>query len=733
MKTRKIQMKWLLAFLTIALFVGFGFAQRSKEDKNMTTKTDIQQTHKNRLANEQSPYLLQHANNPVDWYPWGDEAFETAKRLDKPIFLSIGYSTCHWCHVMEHESFEDVEVAKLMNEAFVCIKVDREERPDIDGVYMSVCQMLTGGGGWPLTIIMTPDKKPFFAGTYFPKTSRYGRAGMMELVPRISKLWSDKREALLADAEKITGALARMSQSTEVVELGEATLQLAYSQLASRYDTRHGGFSSAPKFPTPHNMLFLLRQWKRSGDVKALEMVEKTLTEMRWGGIYDHVGFGFHRYSTDERWHVPHFEKMLYDQAMIALACIETHQATGKRQYRRTAEEIFTYVLRDMTAPQGGFYSAEDADSEGVEGKFYLWSIEQLQEVLGKDDAKLASRYFNAEKDGNFRDESTGHKEGGNIFFINKSEKQLAKELETTDKKLAERIESICTKLFEAREERIHPYKDDKVLADWNGLMIAALAKGGRVFNEAKYIKAASKAAAFVLSDMRTDDKRLLHRHRNGQAGIKAHVDDYAFMIFALLELYQATFDVEFLKQALELNRVMMDSFWDDSACGFFFTADDAEQLLVRQKEIYDGAIPSGNSVAAHNLLRLARLTGDSDYEDRAAQLMQVFSGVVNNGPTAFTQLLQAVDFSTGPAYEVVVTGKPEDAKAMLRALNASYIPNMVVVFRPVDENASGITKIAPYTKALKPIDNKPTAYVCHNFACQKPTTDIDVMLQSLR
>ena len=476
--------------------------------------------YKNRLQFEKSPYLLQHADNPIDWYPWGDEAFEKAQKEDKPIFLSIGYSTCHWCHVMEHESFEDPEVARLMNEIFVSIKVDREERPDIDKTYMTVSQMLTGSGGWPLNIIMTPDKKPFFAGTYFPKESRFGRVGMLDLVPRIQEIWLNEHQKALDTADQVVAALQKMSQQTvtqlkysdeEEGTLGKAILDAAYKQLADLFDEVHGGFGSAPKFPTPHTLLFLLRYWKRHDDEQALKMVERTLQAMRLGGVYDHIGFGFHRYSTDSKWLLPHFEKMLYDQALLAMAYTEAYQVTQKEEYARTAQEIFTYVLRDMTAPSGGFYSAEDADSEGVEGKFYVWSQEEIRHILDEEEAEFVMRVFNFEKGGNFKEQATGLKTGENIVHLQKPLADLAAGFKVTEQELRHRIENIRQKLFDIREQRVHPHKDDKILTDWNGLMIAALAKGAQVFDEPRYAQAAERAARFILDEAHDENGRLLH------------------------------------------------------------------------------------------------------------------------------------------------------------------------------------------------------------------------------
>ena len=701
----------------------------------------------NRLQFEKSPYLLQHADNPVDWYPWGEEAFEQARKDDKPIFLSIGYSTCHWCHVMEHESFEDLGVARLMNEVFISVKVDREERPDIDNLYMTVSQLLTGSGGWPLTIIMTPDKKPFFGGTYFPKHSRFGRIGMLDLIPQIRDIWENDREKTIQTAEQVMAGLQDVSNATIRSQvsgeeaLGEDVLHETCGQLACRFDQRHGGFGTAPKFPTPHTLLFLLRYWTRSGEERALNMVEQTLQAMRLGGIYDHLGFGFHRYSTDAQWLLPHFEKMLYDQALIAMAYIEAYQATQKEVYAQTAKEIFTYVLRDMTASEGGFYSAEDADSEGKEGKFYVWSIHEIQELLEVEDADLFIKIFNFEENGNFRDQEMGLKTGENIIHLKKPLSELAPELDMTEEELQQRLEDLRQSLFAVREQRIHPHKDDKILTDWNGLMIAAFAMGAQVFNEPCYAEAAEQAAVFLLEKMRDEKGRLLHRYRDGEAAVLAYVDDYAFLIWGLFELYETVFDVTYLNQALELNQDLLQRFWDDAAVsllskkergGFFFTADDGEKLPIRQKQIYDGAIPSGNAVAMLNLLRLGRLAAEPELEEKAARLSEVFAGTVRQTPSAYTFLMLGVDFGVGPSYEVIVVGESDadDTRQMLQTLRTHFLPNKVVLLRPLEEAAPDILRLAPYAEPYLSLDGtKATVYVCRNYICSLPTTDAETVL----
>ncbi len=693
--------------------------------------SSTEQQFTNRLADEQSPYLLQHANNPVDWYPWGPEAFAKAREEDKPIFLSIGYSTCHWCHVMEHESFEDTAVARLMNDAFVSIKVDREERPDIDNIYMTVCQMMTGGGGWPLTVIMTPDKVPFFAGTYFPKQSRGQQIGMLDLIPRVTDVWNNQRDQVLQSAQNVSEALAQGPTAQAGDFPPDSTLRLGFDQLSARYDETHGGFGNAPKFPTAHNYLFLLRYWKRTGDPHAMLMVEQSLTQMRLGGMYDHVGFGFHRYSTDNVWLLPHFEKMLYDQAMLTLAYTEAYQATRDNLFKDVTDEVLSYVRRDMTDDKGGFYSAEDADSEGEEGKFYVWSEAELRELLSDDDAELYMDLYGFEAGGNFSEQSTGHKPGTNIPHLTQPLGELARSRGQDPEELQARVESIRQTLFDAREKRVHPYKDDKILTDWNGLMIAAFAKAGRVLNNDAYLGTARHAADFVLTALRKDNGRLLHRYRNGEAGIDATAEDYAFFIWGLLELYESTFEIDYLEIAIALNNDFVQHFWDEQDGGFYLTADDAEELISRPKEVYDGAIPSANSVALLNLVRLGRITANSELETKAHKLGKAFGQTVSKAPMAHAMMLVGLDFIVGPSREIVIAGDPKanDTQAMLTALWSRFEPNKVVVMRPIGDG-SKIAKIAEYTEGQHSLDGKATAYVCQNYACQLPTTDPGKMLE---
>jgi uncharacterized protein YyaL (SSP411 family) len=731
----KISFKILVIFIAITgTFLWSQTDLYAAESGTKPTRGQPQQY--NRLIHESSPYLLQHSKNPINWYPWGKEAFETAKKEDKPIFLSIGYSTCHWCHVMEHESFSDKEVARLLNKDFIAIKVDREERPDIDNVYMTVTQALTGSGGWPMTIFMTPDKKPFYAGTYFPKNQRWGRPGLMELLPKIAAAWQTDRQKIQASADQITQHVVRLTSREPGTMLDREILDQARQFFVQAYDPEYGGFGKSPKFPSPHQLNFLLRRYYHTKDEQALAMVEKTLTRMRFGGIYDQLGFGFHRYSTDAQWLVPHFEKMLYDQAMLIMAYIETYQATGKAFYARVAQEIITYVLRDMTSAEGGFFSAEDADSEGVEGKFYLWTPSEIKALLGAKEAAVFSKVFNIKEGGNFEEAGPGHNIDQNILHLQKSLPEYAKDMGISEKQLRQRLEASRQILFDARKLRIHPFKDDKILSDWNGLMIAALAKAGYVLNNQEYIAAASKAADFILQNLSADNGRLLKRYRQGKSGLAAHLNDYAFMVWGLTDLYQATYKVKYLTDAIALNKLMLAHFWDEKNGGLFMTADDGEQLLVRSKEIYDGAIPSGNSVAVYNLLRLAHMTANTEYLEKADGILKAFSDQVKKYPAGHSQLMVALEFAFNPNYEVVIVGEPqkEATRLMLAALRRPFIPEKIVLFRTSDKSYNGtISDIAPFTRSMATRNGQATAYVCQEFACKLPTTSIEQMLDNLR
>ena len=687
----------------------------------------------NHLIKEKSPYLIQHAHNPVDWHPWSDDVFSKARAENKPIFLSIGYATCHWCHVMEKESFEDEEAAGYLNDTFICIKVDREERPDIDAVYMAACQMLTGSGGWPLSIFMTPEKKPFFAATYLPKNSRGERAGLIDICRQVKKLWVDDHEKIATSAGSIAGSLHKAFAFTAADRPDETLFETAFNQIKSGFDPAFGGFEPAPKFPTPHRLLFLLRFYHRTGDARALEMVVETLTAMRLGGIWDHVGFGFHRYSTDSRWLLPHFEKMLYDQAMIASAYLEAYQITRDPLFAETAEEIFAYVLRDMTSPEGAFYSAEDADSEGEEGKFYVWTTEEFHRVLKGVEPEKWESILRLSPEGNFTDEATRQKTGANIIHLTATFNKWAQKAGVPEAEIRTEWARIRDRLYQVREQRIHPLKDDKILTDWNGLMIAALAAGARILNKPEYETAARRAADFILQKMKDATGRLYHRFRDGELAVEAHAADYVFLIHGLLNLYQTTFDLKFAEQAQELQQELTANFWDEENGGFYSTPAGSVELPVRPKELYDGAIPSANSVALFNLLLLSRLTGNPQWEDRAQAQIRAFAGSVKSQPTAFTYFLCALDFALHPGEEIVITGdsQAEDTRELLSALNLNFTPNKVAIVK-TEQNAEQLNKFAGYTDGLEVVKGKAMAHICRNGSCTGSTTDTQTMLDKI-
>ncbi|MDR3567274.1 MAG: thioredoxin domain-containing protein [Syntrophobacteraceae bacterium] len=672
----------------------------------------------NRLAGEKSPYLLQHAENPVEWYPWGEEAFRKARSEDKPIFLSIGYSTCHWCHVMEHESFEDEEVAAVLNRNFVSIKVDREERPDIDQVYMTACQAATGSGGWPLSIFMGPDRKPFYAGTYFPKQSRMGRPGFVEVAERIAELWAGERDHLGGVSEKLSRAMESGGGEHAAELPGRDLTETAYKGLSKTFDPVHGGFGAAPKFPTAHNLSFLTRWHGRNPDSNGLQMVEKTLLAMRSGGIFDQIGFGFHRYSVDEKWIEPHFEKMLYDQAMLALAYTDAYLATGKARYGAVAGEIFEYAMRDMLGPEGGFHSAQDADSEGKEGVFYTWTPEQVAKILGKDEAGVFCRAYGVTSRGNFHG-------GASILNIAAPFEKLAADLGMDLHELERLLEDGRLRLFEEREKRVHPFKDDKILAAWNGLMIAALARGAQALGESLYAGAAVGAANFVLREMQNDAGRIYRRYRRGEVANPGYADDYAFLIWGLIELYETVFDVAWLAQAVRLQEEMTRIFGAPDG-GFYFCGNDTEQMIVKERPLYDAALPSGNSVAAMNLLRLGRMTGDPQFEKQADLLMRSFAREVSKYPAAYTQFLQALDFAHGPTREIIVAGdlSSPKTKEMIDCVWRAHSPNRVLLVKESGTPGDELAKIAPFSASIVP-ESAPAAYVCQGYSCQNPARSV--------
>lgn len=703
-------------------------SEETKEVNQSHDSSSDREPHQNRLIFEKSPYLLQHAENPVDWYPWSEEAFLKAKKEDKPIFLSIGYSACHWCQVMERESFEDEEVAQLMNKFFVAVKVDKEERPDIDNIYMTVCQYMTGSGGWPLTVIMTPDKEPFFAGTYFPKQAKFGRPGLMEILEQIASLWRKDRPRVLQAGNQVTQTLQEISSSPMSGNLTEENLKQAYQKFEDSFDETYGGFGLAPKFPSAHNLSLLLRLWKRNGEEKALKMIEKTLDAMWRGGMYDHLGFGFHRYSTDSKWLVPHFEKMLYDQAMLAIAYVEAYQATGKEQYAEVARQIFTYVLRDMTSPEGAFYSSENADSEGEEGRFYVWTQDEIEAILEKQRGDLFCRFYGVTKKGNLE-------KGRSVLHIGKPVEEFARDEGMTADELKKTLEQSRKRLFAAREKRIHPSKDDKILTDWNGLMIVALSKGAQALNKPEYADAARKAADFLLKELRRKDGRLLHRYRKSEAAIPGYLDDYASLVWGLVDLYETTFEAHYLREALALTDDMLRIFWHDKDGGLYFTGSDSEKLIARMKDAYDGAVPSGNSVATLNLLRLGRMTMKQEFEKQAEKAMESFGKTISRSPTAFSQFLIALDFAVGPAKEIVIAGNllQEDTNQMLDAVRRRFLPRKVLILHPKGEDGKTIEKIILFVKHQNEINGKATAYICEGYACKAPTTDLAKMISFIK
>ena len=687
---------------------------------------DAQDRKPNRLIHEKSPYLLQHAYNPVDWYAWGDEALAKARREDKPIFLSIGYSTCYWCHVMERESFEDPEIARLMNEHVVSIKVDREERPDLDALYMTAVQAMSGQGGWPMSIFLTPDARPFWGGTYFPPEDRWGRPGFKTVLRSLAQAWRTKRQDLLQSSQAITEAIQASAQAGAAAPLTTETLERAAAQFAQQFDARFGGFGPAPKFPRSHSLSFLLRAWSRSRDAKLLDMIEVTLDAMARGGLHDQLGGGFHRYSTDERWLVPHFEKMLYDQALLARTYLEAYQATGKPQYADVARDIFEYVLRDMRDPQGAFYSAEDAGEVGKEGEFYVWTPDEIERVLGKQDAELFTRFYGVTPTGNFE-------HGTTILSVEVPPEAFARQERLSVDELRVRLEAARAKLLAARNARPRPHRDDKILTDWNGMMVGALAYGARALDEPRYAEAASRAAAFVLDRLQRQGQ-LLHRYRDGEAEIPAFLDDYAFFSWGLLDLYEATFETRWLAQAKRLATQMLDLFWDDAGGGFFFTGKRNEPLIAQTKELYDGAIPSGNSVAALVLVRLGQLTMDKALQQQTQRLFETFSGHVSQTPSAFPQLLIALDRWLGPSQEIVVAGDPtaSDTRQMLRLVHQRFLPRAALVLHPADQAAKDVETLIPFITQQRPLDGRATAYVCQNYVCNLPTSDLTTLTSLL-
>jgi uncharacterized protein YyaL (SSP411 family) len=726
--------------------------------------------HTNRLAKEKSPYLLQHAHNPVDWYPWGAEAFEKAKKENKPIFLSVGYSTCHWCHVMERESFSDEAVAKLVNENFVPVKVDREERPDVDRIYMAFLQATTGGGGWPMNVMLTPDLKPFFGGTYFPPEDKDGLPGLKKVLARVHEVWETRHDEVVKSAESITESIGKIAagkgddaadgkspsgkspdgngpdgKAAGAPAVDEVLLMRGADRLAASFDARFAGFGAAPKFPEPANLDFLFRYAHRTGDAKAQEMALRTLSAIARGGVRDELGGGFHRYSTDRRWFLPHFEKMLYDQAQLAGRYLDAYQFTQDEFFGDVARDTLDYVLRDMTGPDGQFYSAEDADSardpsrphEKAEGAFYVWRAEEIQKVLGPEAAEVFSFHFDVAPAGNVPEGQDPRKEfpGQNVLYAAHSVGETATKFAKPIEQMGSLLDESRKKLLDARSARPRPHRDDKTIVAWNGLMISTLARAGPTLKEPRYTAAAARAATFVREKLYDPQTHTLSRiWRESTGGVPGFLDDYAFFTQASLDVYEATLDVQWLRLALDLQHRQDALFEDKEAGGYFSTSGADKSVLLRVKDDQDGAEPAGNSVAAFNLLRLAQMTGDAEMGKKARKVFTAYAARLNDSPTAFPQMLAAVDFSLSKPRQIILAGDPaaKDTAAMLAEVYAHYLPNRIVLAADGREGQAFLTGRLEVLKEIKPVDGRATAYVCENYACQQPTNDVAVLRKQL-
>ena len=678
----------------------------------------------NRLANETSPYLLQHRDNPVDWYPWGPEALERARAEDRPILLSVGYSACHWCHVMEHESFEDEETARLMNEWFVPVKVDREERPDIDSIYMTAVQQMTGHGGWPMTVFLTPGGAPFYGGTYYPREPRYGMPSFTQVLAGVHQAWAERRGDVDESAAQLTEAVRQGSDlRAPTGALDASVLDRAYRNLAPRFDLGWGGMSGAPKFPQPLTLEFALRTWKRTGDAAALRWVEVTLRRMASGGIYDHLGGGFARYSVDAHWLVPHFEKMLYDNALLARLYLHAYQATGSAEYRAVAEDVLRWVAREMTSPEGGFYSALDADSEGEEGLFYLWTPEQVDEVLGPEDGALVRAFWGVGAEGNF--------EGRTILTAWRTVEAAAQEAGVTPERLMDAVFRARPRLYEARAQRVWPGRDDKVLTSWNAMMLHALALAARVTGEEAHRAAAVRNAEFLLGSLRVEG-RLMRTYKDGRARIPGFLEDHALLADALIALYEATFDARWLREARALADEVLARFWEDAEGVFYDTAADAETLVVRPRDLWDNATPSGTSAAVMLLLRLGELLGVERYRQVAERVLASMGEVAARASAGFGHLLSALDFHLATPVEIAVVGTPgeADTDALLRVAASTYLPNAVTALRRPED--AEVEELVPLLRGRTARDGRATAYVCERLACRQPVSDPAALAEQL-
>ena len=677
----------------------------------------------NRLIDETSPYLLQHANNPVEWYPWGDEALERARAEDKPILLSVGYSACHWCHVMERESFENHEIAAQMNDSFVSVKVDREERPDIDSIYMTAVQAMTGHGGWPMTVFLTPDCKPFYGGTYFPPEDRGGMPSFPRVLEAISDAYRNNRSDIMQNTEHL---LERMRQMAAVGQQGfepltDEVMRLAMRKAATDFDDRHGGFGLQPKFPQPMTYEFLLRHYLRTEDADALHMVELTLQRMAMAGIYDQIGGGFHRYSTDNFWLVPHFEKMLYDNALLVRLYLHAYQITGNPLYRRIVEETLEYIRREMTSQEGGFYSAQDADSEGVEGKFFIWLPQEIEDALGEEDGEIICRYYGVTPHGNF--------EGRNILRVAMDAANLARDEGLDAAEFGALLTQSRDKLLEVRNRRIAPGLDDKILTSWNGLTLAAFAEAAAVLGRDDYAEIATRSAEFLLTNL-LHNGRLLRTYKDGTAKLNGYLEDYAFLIDGLLALHEVNFSRDTLDAAIALGNDMIELFWDTASGQFFDTGHDHEQLVVRPKDLTDNAIPCGSSMAVSALLRLAVITGDGDMERRASEALRSVRQLMMTFPTAAGTWLGALDFYLSRPKEVAIIGDRDDATtgSLLAEVYRHYVPNRVLLGASEGDDGTGLPLLAERRK----MDGKATAYLCENYVCQLPVTDPQALARLL-
>lgn len=688
---------------------------------------------RNRLAAEKSPYLLQHADNPVDWYPWGEEAFAKAKAEDKPVFLSIGYSTCHWCHVMEHESFEDPKIAEVLNRHFVSIKVDREERPDIDHVYMAYVTATTGGGGWPMSVFLTPEGRPFYGGTYFPPADRYGMPGFGSLLAGLADAWKTRRQEILRSADSAVAFLARRAQTDAPAgPLTLETLEKGFLEFSASFDAERGGFGRAPKFPRPHALGLLLRYWQRTGNARALEMVTRTLDAMAAGGLRDHLGGGFHRYSTDAAWHVPHFEKMLYDQALLIGLYTDAYLATGRQEYAGVARQTADYLLERMISAEGAFESAEDADSADPaepskkrEGAYYVWTDGELARLLGPEELEVFRAVYGIEPGGNVVSDPHGEFTGRNVLHETRRASAAEEPL----------LESARAKLLAERARRPAPHRDDKILTDWNALAVSALARAGTALGQPRYTQAAERAAEFIEACLHGPDGRLLHRYRDGQAAIEGTLDDHAFYSLACLDLHEATGRVHWLVRSAETARRMIEAFEDTSAGGFYLSASTAEPLIVRPKESYDGAVPSGNSAAALALARLGKVTGDPVFTAAADRTLAAFAGELEAQPSAYPAMLASLDESIGPGWQVVVVSATDDeeSRRMARLVHGRYLPRTRLVrVRRDDPSAARLGELSALARGREPVDGRAAAYVCRDGACRLPVDSADALKKLL-